>query len=136
MKSSPKFFCKMDMQRKMCAVLQIFSSYGLVDKCFLAIQREINRCYLTIIWLQIKFFMHFATKKIAGTNDQTCIRYLIHSQHFITKRAFDIIKGSFFILIFLHRFHSHCTHLPSSILFINFHITIACIFHQLLKCFR
>ena len=40
-------------------------SYGLVDKCFSwRFKGEINRCYLTIIWLQIKFFMPFATKKL------------------------------------------------------------------------
>ena len=58
-----EIFSEIHMQRKMCAVLQIFSVMVWLINVFWRFKGEINRCYLTIIWLQIKFFMHFATKK-------------------------------------------------------------------------
>ena len=59
----PKFFCKMDMRRKMYAVLQISSVMVWWINVFWQFKEGINKCCLTIIWLQIKFFMHFVTKK-------------------------------------------------------------------------
>ena len=57
------FFCKMGMQRKMYVVLQILSVMVWLINAFWLFKEAINKCCLTIIWLQIKFFTHFVTKK-------------------------------------------------------------------------
>ena len=101
-------------------------SYGLVDKCLLAIQRGDKQMLFDYYLASNKILYALCDqKKLLEQMTKHVARRLIKPLHSLQRKAFDMIKILLFDWPILpHRFHT--LHLLASIiLLINFHITIA-----------